>query len=87
MLVAALLLTTARTAATTIYGSPNGNDKWSGRIAEANARKTDGPLASLVAARDAIRKLKGSSPATVIVAAGRYRMPETLVLTSLEGGT
>jgi len=94
LLVVALLLTAAPAAATTIYVSPNGNDKWSGRIAKQNARKTDGPLASLVAARDAIRKLKSTSPdrklaspATVIVAAGRYPMTETLVLTNFDSGT
>jgi hypothetical protein len=87
LLAVVLLLTATHTAATTIYVSPNGNDKWSGRIAEPNARKTDGPLASLVAARDALRKLKGNSPTTVIVAAGRYEMTETLVLTSQDSGT
>jgi len=94
LLVVALLLATAPAAATTIYVSPNGNDKWSGRIAEANSRKTDGPLASLLAARDAIRKLKSTSPdgklassATVIVAGGRYEMRQTLVLTNFDSGT
>ena len=94
LLVVVLLLTAAQAAATTIYVSPNGNDKWSGRIANANAGKTDGPLASLVAARDAIRKLKSTSPdgklasaVTVIVAVGRYQMSETLVLTNLDSGT
>ena len=94
LLVGALLLFAGRAAATVIYVSPNGNDKWSGRIAEANSRKTDGPLASLVAARDAIRKLKSTSPdgklasaATVIVAGGRYQMRRTLVLTNFDTGT
>jgi len=93
-LLVVLLFTASQAAATTIYVSPNGNDKWSGRIAEANAGKTDGPLASLVAARDAIRKLKSTSPdgklasaATVIVAGGRYRMSETLVLTNFDSGS
>jgi len=74
-------------AATTIYVSPDGNDKWSGRLAEANDRKTDGPVASLVAARDALRKLKGAGANTVIVAPGRYRMTRTLVLTDIDSGT
>ena len=94
LLVVAMLLTCAPAAATTIYVSPNGHDKWSGRIAEPNSRKTDGPLATLVAARDAIRKLKSTSPdgklasaATVIVAGGQYKMRQTLVLTNFDSGT
>ena len=87
LLLVVVLLTASHTAATTIYVSPNGSDKWSGRIAEANAGKTDGPVASLVAARDALRKLKGAGANTVIVAAGRYRMTQTLVLTPMDGGT
>lgn len=95
LLVLILLLGASRAAATTIYVSPNGNDKWSGRLQKANDRKTDGPLASLVAARDAVRKLKQTSPdgllaspATIIVAAGRYEMRKgTLVLKPLDSGT
>ena len=45
-----------------LYVSPSGNDAWSGKLATANAAKADGPLASLVAARDAIRKLKAAGP-------------------------
>jgi len=78
----------------TIYVSPDGSDAWSGRIPRPNARKTDGPLASLMGARDAVRKLKSTSPdgrlaspATVIVAGGEYRMRKTLVLTEFDSGT
>ncbi|HJM62392.1 MAG: right-handed parallel beta-helix repeat-containing protein [Roseibacillus sp.] len=94
LLVLALLLPGTRAAAITIHVSPHGDDKWSGRIAEPNAAKTDGPLASLVGARDAIRTLKATSPdgtltsaATVIVADGRYQMRRTLVLTNVDSGT
>jgi len=44
--------------------SPTGNDAWSGKLAAPNAAKTDGPLASLAGARDAIRKLKAAGPLT-----------------------
>ena len=30
-----------------LYVSPQGNDAWSGRLAEPNAAKTDGPLATI----------------------------------------
>ncbi|HOV76994.1 MAG TPA: hypothetical protein PLS24_03140, partial [Sedimentisphaerales bacterium] len=42
-------------AATTIYVSPSGNDSWSGQIAQPNAQKTDGPVATLQRARDILR--------------------------------
>ncbi|MDP6635544.1 MAG: right-handed parallel beta-helix repeat-containing protein [Phycisphaerae bacterium] len=94
LLVVLLLLCASPVEATTIYVSPNGNDKWSGRLAEPNARGTDGPLVSLTAARNLIRKFKSTSPdgflaspATVIVADGTYRISETLVLTNFDTGT
>ena len=45
--------------------APNGNDAWSGTRATPNRARTDGPLATLEGARDAIRKLKqaGGLPA------------------------
>ncbi|MCY3020659.1 MAG: hypothetical protein NTW87_16700, partial [Planctomycetota bacterium] len=53
---------------TVLYVSPQGNDNWSGRALEANADKTDGPLATLTAARDAIRKLRAGGAATPFTA-------------------
>ena len=59
---------------TRVYVSPNGNDAHSGKLAKASAGGTDGPLASLAAARDAVRKLKTGGrlpgPVKVIVAGG-----------------
>jgi len=46
-----------------LYVSPVGNDAWSGKLASANAAKSDGPLASLAGARSAIRRLKAAGPA------------------------
>ena len=43
---------------TVFYVSPAGNDRWSGALPAADARRQDGPLATLAAARDAIRRLK-----------------------------
>jgi parallel beta-helix repeat protein len=45
----------------------------------------DGPLSSLAAARDTVRKMRESGsnePVTVILRAGTYRLPETLSLTA-----
>ena len=75
----------ASAAPLTLYVAPDGNDGWSGRPAEPNADRTDGPLASLPGARDAIRRLRARGeaepePVTVLVAGGTYRMAAPLVL-------
>ncbi len=61
------------------YVAPSGSDAWSGRLAEPNADRTDGPLATLEAARRAVRSVLGDSRSaeadvTVWIAAGDYRL-------------
>jgi parallel beta-helix repeat protein len=75
-----------------LYVSLKGNDAWSGRLAEPNAAQTDGPLATLAKARDAIRKQRstGSLPiggVTVFLRGGVYCLPETLTLNAEDSGT
>jgi hypothetical protein len=74
-----------------LYVSTQGRDGWSGSLAQPNAGKTDGPLASLAGARDAIRRLKSQGPLTepvrVIVADGTYTLAEPFVLTPQDSGT
>ena len=73
-----------------LYVAPDGNDAWSGTLERPNAGRTDGPLASLIGARDAIRKARAAGaaePARVVVADGEYSVLEPLVLTPLDGGT
>jgi hypothetical protein len=78
-------------AATTLYISQDGNDRWSGRLARPNAEGTNGPVASLAGARDAIRRLKSQGPLTepvqVIVADGTYALIEPFILTHQDSGT
>jgi len=93
--MAALLLGAMAMAApggaTTLYMAPDGNDAWSGRMERPNAERTDGPVASLAGARDAIRRLKSAAPLAepirVIVAAGRYPMTEAVVFTPEDSGS
>ena len=40
------------------YVAPNGNDQWSGTLAEPNSDHSDGPFASISRARKAVRSLK-----------------------------
>ena len=75
------------------YVSPAGDDSWSGRLAEPNAARTDGPFATLARARDAIRQLKRraggrlTAPVTVLLRGGLYRLAEPLVLGPEDSGT
>jgi hypothetical protein len=74
-----------------LYVAPDGNDAWSGRLARPNAARTDGPVASLTGARDALRRLKAqgpiAEPVRVIVAAGQYQLTEPLMLAPEDSGT
>ena len=84
------LLISSCSKETTLYVSPNGNDTWSGKLVQPNEDKTDGPLATLTGARDAIRKLKESTKLPkgniiVEVQKGEYEMPVTLELDSMDG--
>ncbi len=72
------------------YVAPNGNDRWSGRLAAPNAARDDGPFASLAAARDAVRRLKARQglrqPVDVRIADGVYPLTETLTFTPEDSG-
>jgi hypothetical protein len=77
--------------AVTLYVAPDGNDVWSGKLVRANAQGTDGPLATLAGARNAVRRLKEQGPpkesVQVNVAAGTYRLSEPLVFEPQDSGT
>ncbi|MCC6580148.1 MAG: right-handed parallel beta-helix repeat-containing protein [Phycisphaeraceae bacterium] len=75
-----------------LFVSLQGNDSWTGRLAEPNADKTDGPLKTIEAARDIIRERKGvlsrnrgrrsasglHAPMTVWIRGGRYHLDQPL---------
>ena len=84
--VALILLASAVLAsAATFYVAPDGNDAWSGKLAKADRDRSDGPLASLQGARDAVRRLKTAGPLTgpvrVIVGGGNYTLTAPVVFT------
>jgi hypothetical protein len=58
-----------------LYVAPNGDDRWSGRLAAPNPAHTDGPFRTLERARDTIRAWKGSD-----------RLPRKGVIVALRGG-
>jgi len=76
---------------TTFYVAPDGNDRWSGHLRRPTSGKTDGPLASLTGARDAIRRLKSAGPlrqpVRVIIANGTYTLTEPVLFSPLDSGT
>jgi len=75
----------------TAYVAPNGNDAWSGKLAEPNAEGSDGPLATITAARDAIRAMKAAgaleAPVSVQLRGGVYRVSEPVVFGPEDSGT
>ncbi|MBN1489858.1 MAG: right-handed parallel beta-helix repeat-containing protein, partial [Phycisphaerae bacterium] len=87
----ALSIGAAGAAGATFHVAPDGNDAWTGTLAEANADRTDGPLATLTGARDAIRRLKAGGPLTepvrVLVAEGRYAITESILFEPQDSGT
>lgn len=89
--VLTMLPTGTDAAGVTLYVSPQGRDAWSGRLAMPNAGKTDGPLASVGAARDRLRVLhsqgKAMGAATVLIRGGVYRLIEPVVFGPEDGGT
>jgi len=71
------------------YVSPNGNDRWSGRLAQPNRQRTDGPFATIHRARDAVRAVQAEDPRarTVLLRAGLYSLREPLRLGPEDSGT
>ena len=59
---AALAATAHAAGDLVLHVAPDGNDAWSGRLDQPNSDQSDGPLATLAGARDAVRKLKSRQP-------------------------
>jgi hypothetical protein len=72
------------------YVSTAGNDSWSGTLREANSSHSDGPLASLKGARNAVRRLKAqgalTTPVTVYIRQGRYQLTEPVIFGPEDSG-
>ena len=83
------------TFALDFHVTPNGNDNWSGEKASQNASGTDGPLATLTGARNAIRawRVKQGNPTaipedsfTVIIHEGIYTLDKAFALEKQDSG-
>lgn len=80
-----------RGSTSNLYVATNGNDRWSGRLPEPNAARTDGPVASLARVRDEIRQIKRRlgrlGPVTVMVRDGVYVLSDTFALEPEDSGS
>ena len=78
---------------TTIYVSPSGNDNFSGSQARNNARRTDGPVATVERALELIRMQRAGNhgkldrPIHVVLRGGTYWLVRSIVLTPSDSGT
>jgi len=74
-----------------LHVATDGNDAWSGRQPRPNAARTDGPLASLLGARNRLRELKArgalQEAVRVVVADGVYHVTAPLELTPEDSGS
>ena len=74
-----------------LFVAPQGDDRFSGTLPQRNAEGTDGPLATLNAARDRLRALRkeGGLPrgATIELRGGVFSLPETLKLSKENSAT
>jgi len=82
----------AQSESATFHVAPNGKDRWSGRLESPNTAGTDGPVATLLGARNAIRRVrqrggKLAGPITVKFAPGEYAVTKTVVFESRDSGT
>lgn len=75
----------------TLYVAVDGNDNWSGTLAEPNSKHTDGPFASLDKARLSVRAYRKSAstpaPVTVLVRGGTYYLKNTLTFEPEDSGS
>jgi len=75
-----------------LYVHPEGNNTWSGRLADPKAGRPDGPVATIAGARDRLRRLRKTTdglkqPVTVEIAQGTYRISRTISFGPQDAGT
>ncbi|MBB3207962.1 hypothetical protein FHS27_003789 [Rhodopirellula rubra] len=71
------------------YVSPDGSDSWSGTLSDPNQSQTDGPFATLLRARDAVRELKKWQADDILVSirGGTYPLSDTVVFGLQDSGS
>jgi hypothetical protein len=73
------------------YVATNGDDQWTGRLANPNDGKTDGPFATVTRAQTAVRELraqnKDNKPVRVLIRGGTYRLSKPIEFTVADSGS
>jgi len=67
-----------------VHVSPAGQDNWSGRLAKPNDARSDGPFASIEAARDAVRA--AAVPGRIVVGGGDYYLTKPILFDARDRG-
>lgn len=70
-----------------LHVAPDGNDSWSGIPAKPTADRSDGPLATMAGARDALRKIQPRQAARVLIGDGTYPLAGPVEFGPSDGGT
>jgi hypothetical protein len=75
-----------------LYVSTVGDDSWSGRLPAVNANRTDGPLATITAAQQAVQKIRlqqpdREHPIVVAIREGTYQLTRPLDFTPADSGS
>ena len=83
------ILGSAPATVDTFYVALNGNDSWSGTLADPNPANTDGPFATFDHARAAVRALNktGLKQVAVQFRGGTYFLPATETLAAADSGS
>lgn len=75
----------------TFFVSPDGDDRWSGRLSSPSPSRTNGPFATISRAQEAIRQLKATGgpqrAVAVLIRGGTYFLSEPLLFTANDSGT
>jgi hypothetical protein len=69
------------------FVATDGDDAWSGTLPKPNAGHTDGPLATLNAARDKVRQHTTKEPVIISMRQGVYALSSAFELTAADSGT
>ena len=82
---------TSTEAEKVFYVATNGNDSWSGKLAEPNASRRDGPFRTLQRVQKAIRAVKArgalDKPVAVCVRGGEYDLSSPVLFEPADSGT
>ena len=77
----------------TLFVSPDGRDNFSGTLSRVNRQRSDGPVASILHARDMVRMMKKNNggkltrPINIVLRAGTYWLADSFELTPDDSGT